>query len=736
MFCEFLGDTVDPTASPTTSPTATPTTIAPTAFPTASPTISPPELQSAQFSNNGRHIYVQFTSETDRAETVLSSTSGTFTCSLLLTFPGSTSAQCLWTDLSSIRVTLQSTTVFAHVNDLLSLKSGVVKARCTITAAECSNYLFAAPIDVPISSPSSPVLPIFVINTADTVSRCGDISLDTTASTGKGNAPWVELLWEVSSDTSNPTSAVESWLNSATSFVTGVFTISNSMLLNGSYTFRLCGQNMFAKTSCSTSAVEVDVNKNAPTVGLSGPTSILRYEKIAILGTAFVPACDGGPSSYAGLTFTYQLYKNVSASVLEAVSLSSVSKKPRDYKLNEYQLDVNTDYVLQLTVMTTSGASRLITHEFSVGRAGARAIIAQGFFTTVYESSTVILDGSSSYDLDFPTATNDLEYRWGCVEYEPNLNALCDVISNAGLDTFSPTSSISLSATLFTVSYKYLISLYVKNVAVGGGTDSATTIVSIQAGKVIPIATFTSFKPKYNRHERLFLKAGITTGSSFQSSVAKWSAFDSSGVQLNLQSIVLTDLTKTLSPGVTPFDITVDKNTLEAGASYTFRVTATYYPDETDVLAETQSDIQVFMNGPPAGGTFEITPLSGQALRDIFLLFSSSWDDDVDDYPLLYLFKCYTTDPAQSYLVRDYESVSYMTAYLGEGPSHLSNAVVCVSNIQDVWGSFASDSVTVTVSAAQNVLQSVYTLKNLTEGLISAGYRVICDELMFIWLYR
>jgi hypothetical protein len=71
---------------------------------------------------------------------------------------------------------------------------------------------------------------------------------------------------------------------------------------------------------------------------------------------------------------------------------------------------------------------------------------------------------------------------------------------------------------------------------------------------------------------------------------------------------------------------------LVPGRSYTFRLTAA--PQISSAVATTYAEIVVTANAPPSGGVLEVTPSTGTALMTMFSMFTGSFSDDVDDYPL------------------------------------------------------------------------------------------------------
>ncbi|CAM9398178.1 unnamed protein product, partial [Ectocarpus fasciculatus] len=590
----------------------------------SSPTISAPTLLSAVFSNTGQYIFVTMSGQTDRARTVLTSVTNTFKCSLVLTFPGASEDQCVWTDTKTIRVTVTSTSVFAKVGDTLSLQAGRTRAFCATGPGLCGFALYSPAASVLIGRPSEPISPVVKILSPSPINRCSNIVLDTTTSTGRGSAPWKLLTWAVSSSTSNPTSSVKQRLDSVTTTVTSVFTVGNDKLSAGTYTFQLCATNMFGEMSCATADVVVSANANLPTVSLTGVTSMLRYQPVTFYGSAAVAGCNGAASTTTGLSYAFQLYQGTSLQ-----SIPSVSNNPNFFKLNAFTLQPNTAYHLVVTVTSPSGVSNSASHRFSVGRSKTKALIAQGSLTTVYEKGVRTISAGPSYDLDYPTDRTNLAYTWDCIEYTPSFGSPCPV-------TFPSTTSISFRGDDFNATNEYQLTVAVRNVLVVGSDDTASIVVYVKPGLPIPTLDFKNVQEKYNRDVRLLLPVDVNT--LHVSSEARWSLFDSDGNALDLQAIALTPLTKTLSAGVTPLSLTVASFTLSEGESYTFRIVATYFPLESPDVAETVAEVVVVINEAPWGGVFEVEPPNGTAAVTLFSLSANDWVDDPSDYPLSFKF--------------------------------------------------------------------------------------------------
>jgi outer membrane protein OmpA-like peptidoglycan-associated protein len=665
-----------PSAIPTSAPSSTPSVSGDTNNPTSAPTVPPPELVSAIFSSAGRYITVKMSANTDRAAFVLSSVTNSFSCNLVLTFPGAAEDQCLWTDKSTILVTVSSTSVYALVGDQLYLQASRTKASCS-SVAECNAFLFSPPSFVLIGYPSSPITPSVSVTSPSPINRCGNIVLTTTGSLNRGSAPWQALDWTVTSMDGNNTEAVEEYLNTATGSVTGVFTVDNSLLTEGTYSFKLCATNMFSLSACFTRSVTVLADMTIPTVTLSGVTSTFRYKSLFINGYGSVPGCGSTSPSTTGLTYVFALYKDDVNGELQTIP--SVSNNPSVFKLNALALEVSQSYALKLTVTKTkSGVSNTAVHSFVVGRAGTKAFISQGSQTEVYALGQRSLDADSSYDLDYPSIKTDLAYAWSCETITPVAGEACP-----GSPSYSSTSAIVLDGIAFNnESYKFTV--MVRNVMVTDSGSEVSIVVNVKLGLPFPTMNFVGLQEKYNRDLRLILTVDINT--LFPSSQITWNLFDSNGDAENLAQIALTPLTKSLSSGLSTVGLTVAKNTLTEGASYTFRISATYYPQQSANTAQTVSEVIVQINSAPYGGSFSVSPTTGDALITEFRFAAYGWTDDDSDLPLEYQFAYYVDTAESSFLLIDYDEASALTALMGPGLAANEFEVTCIVRIADALG--------------------------------------------------
>ena len=670
-------------------------------------------------------------SEGDLAITTLGAAAfQTWPCALVLDFPGVATATCTWQDYSTVVITLSS--AFPLVGTRLYLQPYRLKARCP-AGRDCANYETSPEGSVLLQGPANPVSPSIKFVSASSVNRCGDIQIDTSDSTGRGGAPWGLLAWTVSSSTGNAVLHIQNLLDAKYSQDTGMVRIKNSMLRNGTYEFSLSATNMFGLQADRSLSVTVSSDDSTPTIYLSGPGTMFRADELNVIGFATIPLCDGGVTT-AGLTYSWSVY------IDETVQpgLQSVARNVKNFRLPAFSLDPYTNYSVRLTVRTSTGHSSFVTHVVEVLRAKCKAFINGGSYLTTYERSSRILDGSESYDMDYPFDKTLLHYRWTCIENSPNFGAPCpeSPIPEVASIPFKGTDHVPLT--------EYLFTLFVRNPAVPDSEDSTSTIMFVKPGLPVPVISFQGLKSKYNRDERLILLGVINT--EYTSSESLWTAVDQLDQNVDLSGLALTDLRKTLSYGTTYLGLTVAKNTLTAGVAYTFTVTATYFPEESAEAAEAYGKCVVLINAAPSSGRLVVTDGdgvdSGTALSTLFQFDTSLWSDASEDFPLSYQFTSYVADPAQSNMIRAYQQVSSTTGFLGQGQPENDYVVTCVAWARDIWGAegTATDVVKVlpptsgatAVSNAQTLLASQSgnpeIVKQILNALVATFSAVDCSK--------
>ena len=148
-----------------------------------------PSISSAQFSNQGDVIVVQFSESTDRANLT-----SAFTCSTLLDFVGANASTCAWRDSKALVVSLNFASVIVPEG---TMTTPAAASSVRVGGASCSSCVAPASQTVTVSAAAAPVAPVVQLEAAQTLGICDDLSLDYSSSLGSGGRPWKRYEWAV-----------------------------------------------------------------------------------------------------------------------------------------------------------------------------------------------------------------------------------------------------------------------------------------------------------------------------------------------------------------------------------------------------------------------------------------------------------------------------------------------------------------------------------------------------------
>jgi hypothetical protein len=287
----------------------------------------------------------------------------------------------------------------------------------------------------------------------------------------------------------------------------------------------------------------------------------------------------------------------------------------------------------------------------------------------------VVLDASSSTDIDYPAEASTLAYIWSCSVMSPYYGSSCSKFVTSG------SSVLTIGSYTLTAGYNYSISVTVSN-SVG---KYATASVELSAvADAVPYVTINSVKDKYNAGDKIILVGSIQADTG--DAAAEWV---SSSVFASPSSVFLTATNRIFSQGQSMFHLAIAPYSLTAGLTYTFRLQSHYIGDAS---LSGVSAVIVVMNGPPRGGVVEIDPTSGTALETVFALTTYRWSDDSSDLPLSYVMSYYTIDPSNLNLVKSLDGTPYVTTFLGQGLFALNYQITCIADARDIYGCSANQS--------------------------------------------
>lgn len=598
---------------------------------------------------------------------------------------------------------VQSTEV-PVVGDYVFLLAGVVKPLVCNNGFTCNYYVASS---VPLLGPLQPVVPSLNIDTAAIISSCTDIIVDLSKSTGRGSCKsWASLRWSVSGTDAQSAYSIETYLSKYASSATGVVRVSRGIFSVGLYNIRATATNLFNKSGSTFATVEVSSSTDVPAVVVTGQSTLYRYERLSMTAVVTASLCSG--SSIANFAYSW----SVSSDDVQLDTLKSVSANSKLFKLDAYTLNTNRNYTVSFTVTTITGFKSTASRRIYVGRSGVSAVLSGGSSVTAGPDGQISLDASGSFDLDYPNEKSILQYEWVCHSRVIGSlsSAPCPIVlgnvPTHNIDVLNLNASLEHEFTVF----------------VTRATDIVTKTYS--ASQVVRILSFPSpdvslgtIAEKYSNNIDIVVSSTIVGA---QSTFAAWSLIDSALNAVDLPINPTTPVTKTLKPGTKSFAYSLSSAALTPASSYTLQLKASYIAlNAAPETAVSFAKATIVINGPPYGGIFLASPLYGSALNTSFAFSATDWLDNIEDFPLVYRFNSYSLEAEDSFLIRDFSTVSETTSVLGPGLAALDYNVTCVLSVADNLGSRVSRELWVEIVPQTDlslVLQNTLSLLNASTG--------------------
>ena len=631
-----------------------------------------PFLSSARFSDDGRKIYIQFNSDSDKAFSTLTSYATVFTCSDLFSYDGASSDTCVWTSSSLVTATLSYSATGANIDsgEYVYLNADMLRAVCS--GSVCVGFSFSPRHGTPVLAPSNAITPIVSLSVSpgSTVSSCSSISLNPTQTSGDGSRPWSLVSWTVSGSGAASISTLLS--TSYSSGTNGIIVIPNSKLAVGTFVFTLQVRNFLGKTSAKSVSVTVDASELVPsvTIGGAGTISMYRNQPLSLYATGSISTCAQGSPN---LRYVWTVY--LGSQVQSGIISSSLN--PRTFSLAASKLEAGNTYVVRATVISAIGLSSIYEVSVVVGRRGVKAVLPDPF--TIYEQSALSIDGSKSTHLDYPSSV--LTYTWSCSQISPSYGGSC------GSLTYGTGKTLSFPAGTFISGVKRTFSFTLRVLGFWGYSDTKSVVVTF-VSRPLPKIYVGPRAIKYDPFSPVEIVCFVESTFHVQSN---WSS-----PNIILSDVASTQVGRTFAPGKQSFYLGIRANTLQAGIAYAMTVSVGFvYADVNSVGSS--SAVILNMNSPPRDGILTVDPLSGTTLKDKFALVASSWVDDSDDYPLTYEFKYYSFSDTSQSVVRSKQEVSDAVVYLPLGQVDDNYSGHCIVYVRDIYNTPASWTVDVTV---------------------------------------
>ena len=657
----------------------------------------PPVLVGAVMSNDGLKVTVSLNSDSDRGASIgLVNRLSMWTCASLLSFSGSSGAQCVWVSKRKLEIS-QGTPVHSGTLTLLALK---LQPACP-TGYNCgadSRYTTNADASsVIINAPTNPLSPIPSIATPDAVGGCDSIVLDATLSSNSGGRAWAAAVWTATGNPDDPLAPFDTDAIEATLYTQGsngvktsdLLIIPNTMLVAGTLTVTLKLTNFLNGVALLSKTILVSSNTVNPTISIVGSSSqsVYRVDPLTVVARAKVPTCGGEVSSKV-VDYVWKVYHS---GVTYDSSLTSSALDVRSFVLPGYRLESNTDYVLSVTASLAENPTATSSASITVRvlSSGVQAVFVGGTSRTVSVAESFAIDASASYDVDYPSRV--LTYSWICTEKAPTFGAACDLTlpttSSISFAAFGASSGLTLSP-----AKSYSFTVYVSNSV--EQSNSATSVITTTSAAV-PAVTMAAVANKYNAERKIVLSAQIVGVTAVNGT---WTSED----DLDLTTVARSTTNKILQAGTVTFELALGAYSFTAGVSYTFGLTA-FYPTSTGASPEATT-VTILLNAAPTGGSLVATPSTGVAMNTTYFFQTKDWVDDPDDYPLVFVMSYYAAAASEQIVIKNVGTQSYAEDVLmGQGLAANDYNVTCFVSAADVFGGTANATTAVQVEPVTDV---------------------------------
>lgn len=559
-----------------------------------------PQISSIIFANDGRYVFINFNTATDRGRSAIPQFTSLFQCSELVQSQRVHNTTCQWTSSAQVQMNVFQSYSDLNVDTMLILQPRTIRAECGAGEEECQLFPYASSdAGRPVLAPSDPIVPTIVAPILPTIHSGMDVVIDLTASTGQCNHGWKRIKWSVAyklNYDTEPARHLAQFLNVHFNTSTGVLIVIPSTLVSvGAYTLKLYVENIFCKSSSVTLSLNIAAsNYSVPLIGIAGPPklNLRRAQSLNLQATLQMPA-DIHLTSV--VSYTWRVYDDMTLNS----SLVSVSVDPLKFQLNPYALQLLHIYTIEVTFVCEYGSNTATVSVMPVS-AGVFAVIAGGSEQCYGFNSTVVLDASASYDLDYPLqsaqASSSLAFVWSCSQISPLYGSACGagwhrtVKRNPSILRFSNGAGGPL---LPGASYDFVVTVQ------NDYNMSAATSVRLQViGEAsIPKISIGDVKIKYNANSPVVISGEVALSEAKTAYVA-WSS-----QSVNLTLVAVTSLgSAVVGPMTALFTLSLQANTLFPGMSYQVQLAARYGGGQAAF-----SLVTLVMNEPPGGGTVRLS---------------------------------------------------------------------------------------------------------------------------------
>jgi hypothetical protein len=676
-----------------------------------------PAISSAKLSDSGSSIVITFDTDTNRANIV----DLNFPCALIFFFKGVQSTYCNWISSAIVKADFNpsniSDSLFPMPGDEVGLKA------CNLTSVLCSGSSACPQIKVVegirVLPPDHLIRPTVLLNVPGSLSTCDSLSVDASMSTGAGGRRWLSVKWDAvmfDVDRNEPATTMLEILKRSGDDISKAITIP--VLRAAKYVLSLTVINQFGQSNSQSVYFEVVDQSSSllPTFSILSPPIVVMTPRDALRLYASITR-----SGCAKNNIVHDYAWRVLNSTYDPVVISDRSGDKTSFALDPFSLLPQTIYTVEFKVTSSESPLQRMSYTQSVTihvRDGDVVIVITGGYNRfIQRTDALIIDASSSYDENNPSAAaassdSFLSCQWSCeyIDYE-SYGQACDslVFHHPYVETNS--TILQIPPDTLNTTHQYQFTIVCQSIALFGAGRSATSSVNVAVGSDVGASStttsITTTLTSISYSNQLVLNGLVGAVKSSYGLDCEWT-MQSDGLPVDFFSSISmrTSFSRgELSAGSLVVSLVVPSYTFTPGSTVTFRLTAfqsippSSSPSSTSYQSfVSYSEVSIVVRDVPRGGLTSIDPKEGEALKTSFSISTYGWTvDSSSSYPLSYEFTYQLVYFSPRIFIQAMSAANRVITEFSSGLASSDYQLIVVSKVFDVFLSAANRTLSVKV---------------------------------------
>jgi len=685
-----------------------------------------PAISSAKLSDSGSSIVITFDTDTNRANIV----DLNFPCALIFFFRGVHSTYCNWISSAIVKADFNpsniSDSLFPMPGDEVGLKA------CNLTSVLCSGSSACPQIKVALEvegtrvlPPDHPIRPTVLLNVPGSLSTCDSLLVDASMSTGAGGRRWLSVKWDAEMfalDRNEPATTLLEILKRSGDDISKSITIPG--LQAAKYILSLTVTNQFGQSNSQSVYFEV-VDQSSSlllTFSILSPSIVVMTPKDALrLYASITPSLCAKNNIATGYAW------RVLDSTFIPVINSNRSSDKTIFALDPFSLRPQTIYTVEFTVTSSESYTQSVAVHVLDG--DVVIVITGGYNRFIQRTDALIIDASSSYDENNPSAAaassdSTLKCQWSCeyVDYE-SYGQTCDPLVNT-ISTILKIPPDTLNTT-----HQYQFTIVCQSNDLFGAGRSATSSVDVAVGSDVGASStttsITTTLTSISSSNQLVLNGLVGADTSSYGLDCEWTV-QSDGLPVDFTTSSSISLRTSfsrdeLSAGSLVVSLVVPSYTFAPGSTVTFRLAAFQsIPPFSSSTTSYQSfvsysEVSIVVRDVPRGGLMSIDPKEGEALKTSFTISTYGWTvDSSSSYPLSYEFTYQLVYFSPPVFIQAMSAANRVITEFSSGLASSDYQLIVVSKVFDVFLSAANRTLSVKVVPFRGQGQGQSSVAELT----------------------